>query len=251
MTIIAFNRYWVVSWPWVFVNFVVVLFLLGLSLWQWQRGEEKRETLNRIATWRSQAAVNLDKFLTIAAPERDGVQIDFLARWLSPRVWLLDNRMLDGRIGYDVIIAVQEVSQTQKSSVILVNLGWVAAPVSRNFLPDIAIPETLHVQGVYRNSAQGVLLGENIEDGGTWPMRIQQVDPVSLSRYVDSEIISGLIYQEENSPFVVHYHPVILPPERHKAYALQWFLLAIAVIVIAVVASARKTHRNNKADMED
>jgi surfeit locus 1 family protein len=33
---------------------------------------------------------------------------------------------------------------------------------------------------------------------------------------------------------------VILPPERHKAYAMQWFLLAIAVLVITLVASARK-----------
>jgi cytochrome oxidase assembly protein ShyY1 len=29
-------------------------------------------------------------------------------------------------------------------------------------------------------------------------------------------------------------------PERHRAYALQWGLLAIAVLVIALAASAKK-----------
>jgi cytochrome oxidase assembly protein ShyY1 len=52
--------------------------------------------------------------------------------------------------------------------------------------------------------------------------------------------VQGLTYQEKNSPFLIHYRPVILPPERHKAYALQWFLLAVAVMVIALLASARK-----------
>ena len=45
MTIIAFNRYWVIRWPWVLINFLAVSLLLGLSFWQWQRATEKIQTL--------------------------------------------------------------------------------------------------------------------------------------------------------------------------------------------------------------
>lgn len=240
MTIIAFNRYWVIRWHWVFFNFLAVSFLLGLSLWQWQRAEEKYQTLSRITDWQSKSAVNIANLLTIDATQRDGVQLDFWGRWLSPRVWLLDNKMVDGRVGYDVVIAVEDISLPQGSPAVLVNLGWITAPYFRNTLPVFTIPETLHIQGIFRTATRGVLLGKNIEDNGIWPMRIQQVDTATLSGYINSALISGLVYQEGNSPFAVHYRPVVLPPERHRAYALQWFLLAVAVVIIGLAASAHK-----------
>ena len=243
MTIIAFNRYWVVRWPWVLINLLVLAPLLGLSFWQWQRAAEKTQTLARIANWQQQGAVDIARLAMINATGRDGVQMDFIGRWLAPMAWLVDNKMVNGRIGYDVVIAVEDVSAVANSSALLLNLGWVAAPLQRDLLPAVNIPAELHVQGIFRTRITGVLLGTNIENKGVWPMRIQQVDLESLSVHLNRPLIPGLTYQEKNSPFLIHYRPVILPPERHKAYALQWFLLAIAVIVIALLASARKHPR--------
>ncbi|MGV8837779.1 SURF1 family protein [Cellvibrio sp.] len=240
MTIIAFNRYWVVRWPWVLINLLVLALLLGLSFWQWQRAAEKTQTLARIANWQQQGAVDIARLTTINTTVRDGVQMDFIGRWLAPMVWLVDNKMVNGRIGYDVLIAVEDDSASVDSVALLVNLGWVAAPTQRDFLPAVDIPPELRVQGIFRTRITGVLLGTNIENKGVWPMRIQQVNIESLSLQLNRTLVQGLTYQEKNSPFLIHYQPVILPPERHKAYALQWFLLAIAVIVISLLASARK-----------
>jgi len=250
MTIIAFNRYWVVRWPWVLINVLVLALLLGLSFWQWQRAAEKMQTLARIADWQQQGAVDIARLSTINATVRDGIQVDFNGRWLAPMVWLVDNKMVNGRIGYDVLVAVEDTSTPDSDSVLyfartrpaalLVNLGWVAAPLQRDFLPAVNIPAEFRVQGIFRTRITGVLLGANIENKGVWPMRIQQVDVESLSAYLNHPLVKGVTYQEKNSPFLIHYRPVILPPERHKAYALQWFLLAVAVVVIALLASARK-----------
>lgn len=252
MTIIAFNRYWVVRWPWVLFNLLVLALLLGLSFWQWQRAAEKTQTLARIADWKMQGAVDLNHLLTVDANDRDGLQLDFQGRWLAPMVWLIDNQMVNGRIGYDVLIAVEDVSMPKNSAVLLVNLGWVAAPSERSVLPAVNIPRALQVQGIFRTRTKGVLLGTNIENNGVWPMRIQQVDVELLATYFKLPLINGLVYQEKNITheenslqkngplFLIHYRPVILPPERHKAYALQWLLLAVAVVVIALAASARK-----------
>jgi surfeit locus 1 family protein len=255
MTIVAFNRYWVIRWPWVLVNAVVVSLLVSLSLWQLSRAAEKTQTLARIAQWQQQGAVGTSELSHIDSDKIDGLQLDFSARWLAPMVWLLDNQTLDGRIGYDVIIAVEEIANSSGAIVnsgtvpespssapksVLVNLGWVAAPPQRDSLPMISVPSELQVQGIFRTRIKGLLLGTNLEDKGIWPMRIQQMDLNALGRYVQQPLHVGLIYQQQNSPFVVHYRPVILPAERHRAYALQWGLLAIAVVVVALAASARK-----------
>ncbi len=252
MTIIAFNRYWVVRWPWVLFNLLVLALLLGLSFWQWQRAAEKTQTLARIADWKMQGAVDLNHLLTVDANDRDGLQLDFQGRWLAPMVWLIDNQMVNGRIGYDVLIAVEDVSMPKNSAVLLVNLGWVAAPSERSVLPAVNIPNELQVHGIFRTRTKGVLLGTNIENNDVWPMRIQQVDAELLAAHFNLPLINGLVYQEKNiahdekslqknNPlFLTHYRPVILPPERHRAYALQWLLLAVAVVVIALAASARK-----------
>lgn len=239
MVIIVFNRHWVIRWPWLLVNLVVVTILLGLSFWQWQRAAEKNSTLARIADWKQRGAINIASLATIDANEKDGMHLDFTARWLAPMVWLVDNQIVGGRIGYDVVIAVEDAASAS-SPVLLLNLGWVAAPPERIFLPAVDIPEMLRVQAMLRTQFKGVLLGTNSENKGVWPMRIQQIDIDTLRRYFPQPLINGLAYQEKNSPYRIHYQPVILPPERHKAYALQWFLLAVAVVVIALAASSRK-----------
>jgi surfeit locus 1 family protein len=249
MTIIAFNRYWVVRWPWVLVNLLVVGLLLGLCFWQLSRATEKSQTLARIADWQQQGAVGSEQLSQVDPNIIDGVQLDFNARWLSPHIWLWDNQIVNGRFGYDVIIAVEEIMNgnnitnshpSESPAVVLVNLGWLAAPLARDQLPVVNVPAELRVQGIYRTRIKGLLLGANVEDKGSWPMRVQQLDTLAFTNYLQRPLHSGVIYQQKNSPFLVHYRPVILPPERHRAYALQWGLLALAVIVIALAASARK-----------
>ncbi len=243
MTIIAFNRYWVIRWPWVVINLLAMSLLLGLSCWQWQRAAEKAQTLARIADWQQQGTLNIAQLIAIKPREQDGIQVEFNGRWLAPAVWLVDNQVVNGRIGYDVLIAVEDLSSHNNPAALLVNVGWIAAPAQREILPDVTIPSELHIQGIFRTDIRGVLLGTNIENKGVWPMRIQQVDVESLSSYLNQPLVNGLAYQEKNSIFLTHYHPVILPPERHKAYAVQWFLLAVAVLVVALAASARKHPR--------
>jgi surfeit locus 1 family protein len=247
MTIIAFNRYWTLRWPWILVNLFVVAILLGLSMWQWQRAAEKTQTLNRINYWQQQGELGSRQLFLLPPEERDLAQINFSARWIAPMVWLVDNQMVDGRPGYDVLVAVKDVkSSPDNVNAILVNLGWVAAPLARDKLPEVDVPTRLQVQGVFRTRVKGLLLGANMENKSVWPMRIQQVDLEALSPYVHAPLLQGVIYQQQKSPFHIHYRSLILSPERHKAYALQWLLLAIAVMVVALAASSRKISSEEK-----
>lgn len=246
MKITAFRRCWVIRWHWALISLVASALLASLSLWQLQRATEKTQTLARIAAWQEQGAVGLARLAQLlqagdGGGAVDGLQLDFEARWLAPAVWLIDNRIVDGRAGYDVLIAVGDRSDPRAAGLaVLLNLGWVEAPAARDALPLPPIPAQLRVQGVFRTELGGLLLGTNLEDRGSWPMRIQQVDVDALAPFVLVPLVRGVVHQQQGSPFHIHYQPVVLPAERHRAYALQWALLALAVIVVALAASQHK-----------
>lgn len=254
MKINAFRHRWVLRWPWVLAVLAVAAVPAGLSAWQWQRGEDKAATLARIAQWEREAAAGLARLAAVAgstAPgadsPADGMRLDFEGRWLAPMVWLVNNRIVNRQPGYDVVIAVEDLADLREAGssgvaprAALVNLGWIPATGGRDLLPTPVIPSRLRVQGIFRTEATGLLLGANVEDHGNWPMRIQQPDPRQLGGWLAVPLASGLIHQQEGSPFRIHYRPVVLPPERHRGYALQWGLLALAVIGVALAASARR-----------
>lgn len=264
MKINAFGHCWVARWPWVLAVLAVAALPAGLSLWQWQRGEEKAATLARIAQWERAGPADLARLAQLSAAagatgsapragaadartERDGsaavdgLQLDFEARWIAPMVWLVDNRVVARQPGYDVVIAVEGMDEAGAAGrAALVDLGWIPAAGGRDTLPAPAIPQRLRVQGIFRSAPGGLLLGINVEDHGRWPMRIQRADPAQLAAWLPVPPVPGLIHQQRASPFHIHYRPVVLPPARHRGYALQWGLLALAVIGVALAASARR-----------
>jgi surfeit locus 1 family protein len=237
MHIIALNRCWVIRWRWLAITLIVIVLLLSLAFWQLQRANYKTELLARLARLQSMGAISALQLQGLAAAQADGVQIVTQAYWHAPYVWLLDNQMLQGRIGYDVIVPMQlEVT----GNLVLINLGWVAAPVDRTQMPVLDIPEHLNIRGVLRTHLGGFQIGNNTEPNAHWPMRIQRVDPIEFSVLLQQPLYRGIIYQLKNTPYVAHYQPVVMPPERHRAYALQWGLLAVAVIIIALAASLKR-----------
>jgi surfeit locus 1 family protein len=237
MHIIALNRCWVIYWRWLLVTIVVVALLLGLAMWQWARAANKAQLLQRLEQLQQAGAVSARALTELTPAQADGLLIGAQAHWVAPVVWLLDNQMLQGKIGYDLIVPMQ---LDATGEIVLINLGWLAAPRERAQLPVPSVPARFTIQGVVRTHLGGFRLGKNTENNGRWPRRIQQIDLPDLSAQLKQSLYAGIIYQQQNSPYAVHYQPVVMLPERHRAYALQWALLAIAVLVIALAASAKK-----------
>ena len=221
-------------WVWLVPGSILVAILLGLSVWQLERAQEKMQLLARIAQLQTQGAENASGLEDVGAEAADAMPVNFTGHWLAPVAWLLDNQIVNGQVGYDVVIPVQ---MPGRNKLVLVNLGWVAAPEARDQLPQLDIPSYLVVDGIYRAHPGGLLLGNNLEAKGVWPMRLQQLRTDSLASYLSLPLFPGVIYQQGFSPFKVHYHPVVLSPERHRAYALQWALLALALFIVVLVAN--------------
>jgi len=217
------------------ITVVVFLILSKLAWWQWQRADEKAALLQRIVQLQ-QHPLTLSALDSSDLSAVDGGRMSQQVMVLSPYSWLLDNQLLHGQPGYDVIVAVQSLNEA--GPVLLVNLGWIPAPASRDRLPSIQLPATLQLDGLLRVQPGGILLGQNVEPSAHYPHRIQSIVPAELARLSELPLLDAVVYQQ-SSAYVYRYQPVTLAPERHRAYALQWALLAIAALAVAYFATRR------------
>lgn len=236
MQIRLFNQIFILRWWLVLITLAAFLLLIKLAWWQWQRSAEKESQLQQIYSWQQQGPLSWSDAYQKSSIEIDGAPLQGVAHWLAPFVWLIDNQIWQGKAGYDVLVPMQ---LSHNTPVLLVNLGWVAAPAERSQLPQISVPAEIVLDGVLRTKVASLRLGQNLEDNGQWPMRLQTVEPQTLEAQLGQPLFNGVFYQQQ-TPFIHHYKAVVLPPEKHRAYAVQWLLLAVAVLIVAMAASYQK-----------
>lgn len=225
-------------WQYAAVLITVAAFLLlsKLAWWQWQRAEEKTQQLQQISAWQQQDGVPLQQLSVAELAQFDGAPLQGEAFWVSPYIWLVDNQILNGVVGYDVLIPVQAKGS---KLVLLVNLGWTAGTPERSVLPKVEVPSSFELNGVLRDAPRPFVLGQNVEVSRTYPHRVQAIVPADLAESSGLSLVDAVFYQQR-SAFQPHYLPVIMPPEKHRAYAVQWALLAIAVVFVAVAVRYQK-----------
>lgn len=226
------------GWHYAAVLITVTAFLLlsKLAWWQWQRAAEKTQQLQQISAWQQQDGVLLQQLSATDLARFDGAPLQGEAVWLAPYLWLVDNQVLNGVVGYDVLIPVQTHND---GPVLLVNLGWTAGSADRASLPEISVPATFALNGVLRSAPRPFVLGLNVEQSQKYPQRVQAIVPADLAEASGLAMLDAVFYQQQ-SQFQPHYRPVILPPEKHRAYAVQWALLAVAVVLVAFAVRSRK-----------
>lgn len=228
---------------WFLITLTAFAILIKLSLWQLDRAAEKAAQLHQQSEWQAKGPVNWAQLQRVDVAQADLLHFADQGRWLSPLVWLVDNKIVGGKVGYDVVIPVEF---NRFDAPLLINLGWIKGAATRSELPAVQIPEYIQVQGLLRTRFSHIRLGQNIEDHETWPMRIQQIELDDLTPFLSRPAFPAVIFQQGTSPFLPHYEAIVMPPEKHRGYALQWFLLAIAVVGVSLAASICREESNEQ-----
>jgi surfeit locus 1 family protein len=157
----------------------------------------------------------------------------------------IDNQMLEGKPGYLVLTPfLPDGGQPG----ILVNRGWVALGASREVLPDIAINSAIQqVQGRINNFPEPGLKLKGAEiPGELWPVRVQIIDSKLLADKLGYALANYQIELDSTQPEGYQRRwkiAVAIPPEKHLAYAVQWFGLALTLTALFIWISSRKTPR--------
>ena len=220
------------------ITLLAISVLVKLGFWQIERGQEKQHIIDRHAAAAQFIPINHDTLTSLAnMPES---LVEFHGTLDTERYFLVDNQIHQARVGYQVL-ALATNSAIAPSKVV-VNLGWVAGTSNRDILPEVRLPaESLHLYGRVRVPADRpfLLVEQQFSDQDGWPMRIQYPELDKLQQQLQLPLSDFMLLQDEqaNFGFVREWPVVVMPPQRHYAYAMQWFGLAIAALAVFLFAS--------------
>ena len=163
--------------------------------------------------------------------------------YLPERQVFLDSLSLQGRPGYQVLTPFATETGT-----VLVNRGWLPASGDRDLLPDVRVGDN-HRELLGRIDwlpRPGLVLAPPpVPRSAPWPRRLLFPTAAMLRAQTGLPLREYQLLLAPESPdgYTRDWQPGGMGPERHLAYAVQWFGLALAVVVIHVALTLRNAKR--------
>ena len=204
---------------------IALAICLKLGFWQLARAEQKRQLLNTPQT--------IITTLEGITPTNVHQPIKLTGTFDNQHPILLDNQVQNKQAGYHFYLPF--ISQ---NNTILVNLGWIPSPAQRSQLPElIHFTEQYAISGTL-SFAQGspLLLGDNAVMTEQGILRVQKTVISDIQTHLPYPIAPLLLQLDSDNKigFNNNWTIAVMPPEKHLAYAAQWFALAAAIFVISL-----------------
>jgi len=250
------------------VALLLALLTLSLGFWQWNRSLEKQaifEAIERQAAQRQGSetpslGASLPWQLGRPAQDFDRKEVAIRGRWLPDSTFYLDNRLLNGKPGVNVLTAVVLPDQ----SLVWVNRGWAPKPPGLDnprarslmsggqHLPEQAaadiravglasLLQRLELSSDPQSLRQGALW-QNVD----WAVATQRVTNSAGLKTTHGERVWPLIFWQTSDSSDGLLRQVPAPPsdavDKHRGYAFQWWMMSLAALVFAWRLSLEKRH---------
>jgi surfeit locus 1 family protein len=228
------------------LTIALIAMLILLGRWQLQRAAEKRVLFDSFAAG-SDATQSID--LRTPKLPRYG-QVEAEGHYDSTRQVLIDNMVHAERAGYFVITPFA----LQGGGWVLVNRGWV--PLGRSRAERPAIPVAGDVRRIHGRAdnlpSPGIQMGTPAALAPPYPVVANFPTRAEVARLIEesnwtpaTDVI--LLDPKETDGYVRDWSAPGFPPMRHIGYAVQWFGLALALLVIYVVTNFRRGDKGRPA----
>lgn len=201
---------------------LAILLLVQLGLWQLKRAEQKMDILQ---AFKRNQDLNVQKYKNdIQAFTR--VKLEGDARL---PILYLDNQFYQHQAGYHVLCLIK-VSASQH---VLADLGWIGAGETRAKRPSVELPLRHIWQGyAYFPEKKTMALGQWLEFAGKKSLVIESLDLDAIKTYLNVELAPWVLRVNQNAIYEADWPLVSVQPDRHRAYALQWFSMAVILCLI-------------------
>lgn len=204
--------------------------LLSLGFWQLDRADEKRTLQELFQQRQSTGPVAID-----ALSENQDLRyqpIKLRGSYINEKSLFLDNRIYQGRFGYEIITPFKPASS---GDIVLINRGWIEGDVSRRSLPkvDAVVTEVELLGEIYVPQGDVFMLAE--ETHTDWMSVVQSINIERLSEKFDQRLFPYVVRLSVESPgsYQPNWVVVNLQPEKHTGYAVQWFAMSVTLLIIA------------------
>ncbi len=205
----------------------LIALFVSLGVWQLDRAAEKNR---RQALFENDAAFTLVKG---DSPVTEFQRIETRGYYLDERQVLIDNIIVDGRIGYYAIIAFR---YTADKPLLIVNRGWFPRPAANEPAPALGTgDDSRTVRGRAGHLPRvAIRSGEAFEGTGDWPKTANYPTLDDLSAELGDELLPFilLLHPTADDGFVRRWQPRDSGPMVHYGYAFQWFAMATAALGI-------------------
>jgi surfeit locus 1 family protein len=198
-----------------------------LGSWQLERAAEKRALQQRIDQAQHRPPVQLP-WEPVPADTLAYQRVEAHGEFRPELTILLDNRVREGRVGYEVITPLRLAPGELH---VLVNRGWVQAPRTRQELPAVVTPAgPVRVEGIALPPSKRYLeLSSRTVSGAVW----QNLD---LERFAAAHKmdLQSIVLQQRNDAADGLLRAWPRPDagvDTHRAYALQWFAMSALIAV--------------------
>jgi surfeit locus 1 family protein len=221
---------WSASWFLTVLTLLAVLCFVRLGFWQWHRAQEKRAIAGAFEVGNA-TVTDLGSRSTDSLPRY--TQVRARGRYDDAHQFLLENMSHDGLPGYQVLTPLLLAD----GRTLMVNRGWVPLSASRRDPPKVALDEAIgEVSPAGKLDAlpvAGISLGHAAPDANApWPRLTSFPVMADLSAALKQPLEARQLLLNADQPlgYVRDWHPTGLGPERHIAYAVQWWGFAVLAI---------------------
>ncbi|MBA4142583.1 MAG: SURF1 family protein [Nitrosospira sp.] len=210
--------------------------MVQLGNWQLSRAQEKewrQEQLDRLS---NEPAIVLPA-LPVILEDFQYRQVEVRGEYIPEHTIYLDNKIHRGVAGYHIVTPLRIGTSTMH---VLVNRGWAPADSDRSKLPQVPVPAgQVVVSGIATTAVQKTLeLSKEIVSGQVWanldPDRYQSITGIALQPVMilqTDDVKDGLVRQWARPDS---------GSAKNWGYAVQWFSMALAVLIIYLVLSGKR-----------
>jgi surfeit locus 1 family protein len=223
---------WSASWFMIALTLLAVFGFIRLGLWQWHRADAKRNIAAAFEAGNA-GVRDLGGDTTAALPRFTQVRVH--GRYDGAHQFLIENLSHDGQPGYEVLTPLV----LDDGRTLIVNRGWTPLTASRRQLPQIALePGVADLTLTGRLDAlpvAGIALGRQPPGpDAPWPKLTSFPTMADLSDALGRPLEARQLLLDAREPlgYVRDWHPTGFGPERHVAYAVQWWGFAAVALVL-------------------
>lgn len=227
---------------------ILLPLLIRLGFWQIARANEKRAIIAEQKAKMALPPRHIDRPLANA----EGLQFHRLqidGKFLDKYQIFIDNKIHQNQAGYDVVTPMRIGVSRQY---VLVDRGWVPMGKSRADLPKINTPHhAVSIVGIAKYHTKDVVsFGDGNRSNKGWPAVVRWVDIKAIAKETKLDLVPFMLLLDPESRFgyVRHWKFINMPPAKHMSYAVQWFAMAIALVVIYLVVNLKRV---NKTEADD
>jgi surfeit locus 1 family protein len=227
------------SWGFTLLAVALCALFIYLGRWQWHRGELRQAEWDKFSSG-AERVLPLGSQPLEAVPRFQRIELE--GRFDPDHQFLLDNRIYQGRAGFDVLTPLLRPN----GRIALIDRGWVPFSGLRERLPGVALEtrDRIVITGrVAELPSAGLASGRAAPSAqGPWPRVTAFPTMAQLSTALGSPLEPHIVLLDpkEQDGYVRDWHPPGLEPLRHWSYAVQWWCFAMVLFVIWIVTSTRK-----------